>query len=125
MLLNTHLPKGTCNDKIKEMWTNLDKVDDSLSVILTKNREFKQTLLQELKILIRCNNTMFLMKNQHIKFKIGDVCLVKRSNETFKLVQIESLSPAGNYATIRIFTNRRLAVQKTHTSQLALVHRDA
>ena len=123
MMSHTSLNGIECKQSIEDLWIDLEENNQRHLNIITENRKFKEILVSELKTLISCNNRIFLQKRNDIKFQKHDLCLVKRGNNSLKLVQIEEMSDSGNYCKIRIMNNRKLETQETHTSQLSIVYR--
>ena len=123
MISHTNLNGIQCKQSIEDLWIDLEDNNQHHLNIITQNRKFKELLISELKMLISCNNRIFLQKKNDIRFQKHDLCLVKRGNNSLKLVQIEEMSDSGNYCKIRIMNNRKLETQETHTSQLSIVYR--
>ena len=124
MLAKSYLGQAESDKNIMQILKEMEEENDSYFEIISKNRNFKTFLIEQLKILLVANNDTFLRKCPDFKFRPGDICWVRRGQSSFKLCEIISINESQTHAHIKLLNYGKPEIQPTITSILVFLHRE-
>ena len=124
-LIKTFLSTEQISDIFKDTLLDLETGISTLTDIISDNQQFKQLLLNQIKILLSSNNLYYLRKESNfIEPTINDICLLsKQADNEFRICQIISLNQNKTFAKIRVRVNCSNSETDIHINKLILIHR--